>query len=105
MKDFDETPSAILKPEIAVVENTKTEYKFVASIRRRKGQTLFAFTPEDGKLWRVNILQEKFVDMDGKPIVRNRVTDYNPRAVYFYALNFPNAIRKLQKRGVKKVVI
>ena len=91
--------------EIGIVQKTRTEYKYVASMKRRKGQTLFAFTPEDGKLWHVNILQEKFVDMDGKPIVRNRVTDYNPRAVYFYALNFPNALRKLRKLGFSDVIV
>lgn len=105
MKEFDEIPSAILKPEIGIVENKKTEYRLVASMRRRKGQTLFAFNPESGELRKVDIQQEKIVGIDGRPVIRSRVTDYNPKEVYFFALNFPNAIRKLQKLGIKEIKI
>lgn len=99
MKEFDEIPSAILKPEIGIVENKKTEYRLVASMRRRKGQTLFAFNPESGELRKVDIQQEKIVGIDGRPVIRSRVTDYNPKRIYFFALNEKNARKKVIKMG------
>lgn len=105
MKDFDETPAALSRPEVSIVDKTKTEYRHAASMRRRKGQILFSFEIENRKLRRVEIQSEKAIGMDGREHTRNKVMNYNPKAVYFYALNIKNAVRKLGRLGFTDIDI
>lgn len=105
MKDFDETPSDVLKPEIGIVQKTRTEYKYVGTIRRKRGQTLFSFDPETKKIESVELQRNVAVGIDGKPLVSNKVTTFNPKLIYFFALNMRNAIRKLQKRGFSDIIV
>ena len=74
MKDFDRQPESVNRNEIGIVQKTKTEYKYVGTIRRKRGQTLFSFDSETKKIESVELQRNVAVDIDGKPLVSNKVT-------------------------------
>ncbi len=99
MKDFDRQPESVNRNEIGIVQKTKTEYKYVGTIRRKRGQTLFSFDPETKKIESVELQRNVAVGIDGKPLASNKVTTFNPKLIYFFALNMRNARKKVMKMG------
>lgn len=59
MKDFDRPPEAVNRNEIGIVQKTRTEYKYVGTIRRKRGQTLFSFMIAKDSALRLLILWRK----------------------------------------------
>lgn len=99
MKDFDEQERQISSPEIGIVENSKREFKYIASKRRIPGQTLFSFNPETQDLAVVEMTCSKIIGMDKRVRSVRQVMSYDPKLIYFWALNRKNAVRKLKKFG------
>lgn len=99
MKDFDKQPESVNRNDVEIVQKTKTEYKSVGTIRRKRGHTLFSFSPETRKIAPVELQKDVAVSIDGKPFVSNKVTTFNPKLIYFFALNMRNAMKKVIKMG------
>ena len=99
MKDFDRQPESVNRNDVEIVQKTRTEYKYIGTIRRKRGHTLFSFDPETGKIEAVELQKEAAVGMDGKPLTSNKVTTFNPKRIYFFALNERNARKKVIKMG------
>ena len=99
MKDFDRQPESVNRNDVEIVQKTRTEYKYVGTIRRKRGHTLFSFDPETRRIEAVELQREAAVGMDGKPLVSNKVTTFNPKRIYFFALNERNARKKVIKMG------
>lgn len=101
MKDFDLNPEQISKPEISIVQQQQKEYKFIGYIRRRKGQTLFSFNPDTLELKEVPIeKKEAELDIINRTERSSKRASYDPKVIYFFALNIKNAFRKLKKAGI-----
>lgn len=99
MKDFDKQPESVNRNDVGIVQKTKTEYKYVGSIRRKRGQTLFSFDQETRKLEQVELQRNIQIEINGKPLKSYKVTTFNPKLIYFFALNIKNAKKKIIKMG------
>lgn len=99
MKDFDSQPESVNRNDVEIVQKTRTEYKYVGTIRRKRGHTLFSFDTETRKIEPVELQRDVVVGIDGKPLVSNKVTTFNPKLIYFFALNERNARKKVIKMG------
>lgn len=99
MKDFDRQPESVNRNDVEIVQKTRTEYKYVGTIRRKRGHTLFSFDTETRKIEPVELQRNVAVGIDGKPLVSNKVTTFNPKLIYFFALNMRNARKKVIKMG------
>lgn len=99
MKDFDRQPESVNRDDVEIVQKTRTEYKYVGTIRRKRGHTLFSFDPETRKIEPVELQKDVAVGIDGNPLVSNKVTTFNPKRIYFFALNMRNARKKVIKMG------
>lgn len=99
MKDFDRLPESVNRNEVEIVSKTKTEYKYVGTIRRKRGYTLFSFDPETRKIEPVELQKDVAIGIDGKLLASNKVTTFNPKLIYFFALNMRNARKKVIKMG------
>ena len=99
MKDFDRQPESVNRNDVEIVQKTRTEYKYVGTIRRKRGHTLFSFDPVTRKIEPVELQRNVAVGIDGKPLVSNKVTTFNPKLLYFFALNMSNARKKIMKMG------
>lgn len=99
MKDFDRQPESVNRNDVEIVQKTRTEYKYVGTIRRKRGHTLFSFDPETKKIESVELQRNVAVGIDGKPLTSNKVTTFNPKRIYFFALNERNARKKVIKMG------
>lgn len=99
MKDFDRQPESVNRNDVEIVQKTRTEYKYVGTIRRKRGHTLFSFDTETRKIEPVELQKDVAVGIDGRPHVSSKVTTFNPKRIYFFALNMRNARKKVIKMG------
>lgn len=76
-------------------QEEEQEQKFLYSSRKQKGQTLFAFNPDDNTVYKVDIQKKVSSDEKEKGTHKAKV---NPKHPVMWALNLKNAKRKL---GIK----
>lgn len=82
-------PPVTAKTEIQAEANQRQEYKYMGTISLKPGMKLFKFSPQDAELTEVEIKKTKDV--------KNDQVLYDPRCIYFPALNRTNAERKATK--------
>lgn len=91
----------ILKPEERVVIEKqleqKKELKFIGSMKRNRGQTLFSFNVKTGELKRAVIEQRVAIDFKtGLPRYTNKVM-MEAHCIYIQALNEKNACKHIKR--------
>lgn len=77
-------------------QEKEQEQKFLYSSRKQKGQTLFAFNPDDNTVYKVEIEKESVIFKKKEKIIYK--AQVNPKHPVMWALNLKNAKRKL---GIK----
>jgi hypothetical protein len=84
------------KSKSEVVQKQKQEYKMFRHIHT-PGLTLYMYNPVSGELKKAFVEAESdTATMEGKA-THNRRVEYNPKFIYFEALNQKNADRKSKK--------
>jgi len=71
----------------------KQEYKFIGSMRKRKGLTLFAWDPDKGQAYPVELKSDSFLNVNGKLVTKHKA-QINPEHTMVWSLNKQNAIKK-----------
>ncbi len=74
----------------------KQEYKKVGSMRKIPGLTLYQFNLKDLSLTPVKIKSEVAIGLD-KKVQRTNKAEYSDKCIYLQALNYKNALRKVNK--------
>ena len=74
--------------------NQKQEYKFFGSLTLKKGCKLFVYNSDTQTMCEVKLIKKATISIT-KEIVENKQATYNPEHLYFQAINFKNAWRKL----------
>ncbi len=85
-----------LKTEVHQEANKKQEYKFIGDIILKTGCKLFAYDAERDTMKEIVVKKNKVASFAGESI-ENSKAQYNPKYVYFQAINEKNARKKLDK--------
>lgn len=92
MKEIELLP---IKEEKEIVKPIKKQVKFLGSIRKIKGLTLFEFNVKTKSLEAAKYEDEPYIDLTGgKSKIRHNVK-LNQDCIYFQALNINVAKRKI----------
>lgn len=100
MSYFDEQ----IKPKIQHEQKAevKQEYKFLGSIRLKRGMKLYKLDLKTMEYSEVKIKEKVAINMEGKPVTTKEAT-YHNNCIYFQALNMKNAKKHAMKELEKLV--
>ena len=97
----------ISKPEIEIVEKEKMEYTFLAKAIRTRGLKLFAYNYKEESLNEVVLKENKVIalkqDLSIKKESKLRADVDTSSCIYFEALNFMSALKRLSKFQAGKI--
>lgn len=82
--------------EISIKQKKQQEFKFIGSVRRKKGQTLFAVDPQTREVYKVPMERRVALDLSNKKEVAKTKAVVDPAHPLIWALNIKNAKRKLK---------
>lgn len=94
MKELENNNST--KVEIHQEQNQKQEYKFIGRVHLIHGCKLWSYNPEKDEMKEVKAVGKASISLDGN-VNTKREAQYNPKYIYFQAINEKNARRKLEK--------
>ena len=86
-----------LKIEYQQKRQVKQEYKFIGSVKRKRGQFLYALNLDKNSVYKVNIESKKAFDITKKEEIGIYKATINPSHPLLYAINSKNATRKFNK--------
>lgn len=94
MKELDKLN--INKVELHAEQNQKVENKFIGTAYIRTGCKLFYYNPENDEMKEQPLVKKGMVDFNGQ-VIEAKKSQYNPKYIYFQAINEKNARKKLKK--------
>ena len=96
MKIVPDIPSLGIPSTQQEERKAPAEFRFVGSVRRVRGHTIFSFNWKTGEWKQAPLQREAKVGMDGKPVFKTIVAR-EPNCVYIQALNLENAKKRLRR--------
>ena len=85
-------------------KEVKQEYKFIGTLKKRKGMFLFALNTDNLTVFKVELHERKVFDVQNKNEKSFYKAYINPKYPLVYAINIKNAKRKFKKKfGINKL--